>query len=148
MIIGLMTLLLFSFTIVYDEKKDEQDVRNLVNKIFTIAGQQDMKTVESFHLKSPKFSKWDDQYPDIMDYDQNTVNEKEAFSALKNFTFQIPINKVSIWGKTAIAAFLIHGDATVNGNPLHFSARGTLVFVKEHGQWKIVHEHFSPYTKQ
>jgi ketosteroid isomerase-like protein len=51
---------------------------------------------------------------------------------------------INVYGDTAIATF--NGDfaAKIDGKPVADKQQSTMIFVKYRGDWKIVHEHFSP----
>ena len=51
---------------------------------------------------------------------------------------------VNVFGDVAVATFNGHFVANVHGNPVARDQQSTLVFVKAGGDWKVVHEHFSP----
>ena len=51
---------------------------------------------------------------------------------------------VNVYGDTAIATFNGDFSAKMQGKPLAMKLATTMVFVKYKGDWKIVHEHFSP----
>jgi len=51
---------------------------------------------------------------------------------------------VAVYGDTAIATFNGEFSGKFGGKPLSMKQAATLVFVKYKGDWKIVHEQFSP----
>ena len=51
---------------------------------------------------------------------------------------------IAVYGDTAIATFNGNFSGKIEGNPVTDKQGATLVFVKYKGDWKIVHEHFSP----
>jgi ketosteroid isomerase-like protein len=71
--------------------------------------------------------------------------EREAFSAIDKFTYEIKDLKVDVFDRVAISTFGLDYDAKVGEDELSAKARGTLVFVKDGVNWKITHEHFSAF---
>jgi ketosteroid isomerase-like protein len=51
---------------------------------------------------------------------------------------------IAVYDDTAIATFNGNFSGKVEGHPVTDKQATTLVFVKYKGDWKIVHEHFSP----
>ncbi len=52
--------------------------------------------------------------------------------------------KVDVFGTVAVATFLLDYSFETGSEQVRRQARSTLVFVKDHGAWKITHEHLSP----
>jgi ketosteroid isomerase-like protein len=74
-------------------------------------------------------------------------SEEDFFTNITEFDYKLPDIKVDVFDDMAIATFIldysvIMEDETFNGN-----SRSTLVFVQDEGQWKIIHEHFSPFIQ-
>ncbi|HNE29049.1 MAG TPA: nuclear transport factor 2 family protein [Saprospiraceae bacterium] len=124
----------------------QQTIARTVHDIFQAAAEKNIDKLESYHLHSPKFTKFDDgEHRDLMDAEQGRVAEREIFTAIDSFTFNLVDLKASVFDRTAVAAFVIDYKARLQGAPIGGKVRGTLVFVDDAGHWKIVHEHFSTY---
>lgn len=125
---------------------EQEQIRNLIRDIFETAKAKDMDNLDSYHLKGPKFSKFDDgDIPQRQDYEMAKKSEEDFFTNITEFDYKLPDIKVDVFDDMAIATFIldygvIMEDETFNGN-----SRSTLVFVQDEGQWRIVHEHFSPF---
>lgn len=46
-------------------------------------------------------------------------------------------------GKEAVCIYRFHSDGIVDGRKQEYSGRGTNIFQKKNGVWKITHEHLS-----
>lgn len=51
---------------------------------------------------------------------------------------------IAVYGDTAVATFNGDYSGKIDGHPVAVKQGTTMVFVKYKGDWKIVHEHFSP----
>jgi ketosteroid isomerase-like protein len=58
--------------------------------------------------------------------------------AIKYETFDVRELKISVHGDTAVVTALISSNRVVNGKPTSGDARGTRVWMKEKGEWKMV----------
>lgn len=120
-------------------------VKALLEEIFTVAKSKDMDSLDSYHLRGPKFSKFDDgEIPGRQDYEMGKKTESEFFTGVNAFNFTLPDTKVDVFDDVAIATFIIEYNVVLNDTTVAGQSRGTLVFVDDSGRWKITHEHFSP----
>ncbi len=77
--------------------------------------------------------------------EERRKNQQAAFDAGVKFNIQTRHLEISVYGDTAVttnygAGRITQPDGTVNQN----NNRITRVWVKQGGQWKQVHQHFSP----
>jgi ketosteroid isomerase-like protein len=127
----------------------QAEITQEIQDIFKAGKAKNFDVLEGFHLNSPKFTKFDNSGNlNRQDYAQNTKGEKEAFSAVDDFDFNIVGLKVDVFEHVAIATFVIDAQIKMQGNIIPDTARATLVFVDDDGKWKITHEHFSAYKNQ
>ena len=125
--------------------EDQEKVEKILTNIFEVAKAKDMKSLDSYHLNHFKYTKFDNgDLPSRMDYATAKKKEEDFFTGVSEFNYQLHNTKVDVFGSTAISTFIIEYDVKFNDEPLHGKLMGTLVFVKDGEQWKIVHEHFSP----
>jgi len=128
--------------------KEQEQIKKIILDIFEVAKAKDMDSLDSYHLNSPKFTKFDDgEIPQRQDYEMAKKTEEDLFTNVDEFNYQPPDIKVDVFDHVAIATFLLDwggrmGEATFTGK-----SRSTLVFVKDDGRWKIAHEHFSPFIQ-
>lgn len=125
---------------------DQEVIKKKVNDVFTWAQKKDLAKLESAHLYGPKFSKFDDWDP-LTRQDAQTAKkgEAESFGAITDFKFTIADQKVDVFGNVAISTFHITYGLKMGADKVDAKARGTMVFVKDGSEWKITHEHFSPF---
>jgi ketosteroid isomerase-like protein len=68
------------------------------------------------------------------------------FSTLDQPVVDMRDLRVETYGAVAVATFNGHFTATIHDAPVALDQQATMVFVQREGDWKIVHEHFSPLT--
>jgi len=80
------------------------------------------------------------------DLEEARKNRQAAFDAGLKFNLQDRHIEVSVYGNsTAVATSYRVGTITLpNGNTVRPNNRITTVLIKQGGQWKIAHMHFSP----
>jgi ketosteroid isomerase-like protein len=127
-----------------DEQKQIEKL--VVHDIFDSAKAKDFDRLEAFHLLGPKFTKFDDWEPLTRQDAQTAMKaERDAFSGVSDFNYNILDLKADVFGDVAIATFVADYSMKAGDTPIAAKARSTLVFVKDGGAWKIAHEHFSPF---
>lgn len=104
--------------------------------------------VESLHLYGPKFTRFDDTGLGRQEGDEARVAERQGLSAVESFEGKVVGLKVDVFGVAAVATFVFEYNLRVGGAPVSGKARSTIVFAKDGGRWKIVHEHLSALGKQ
>ncbi len=55
--------------------------------------------------------------------------------------------KIDLFGDVGVATFILEYGSDVGGQRTEKRDRTTMVFVRDHGEWKIAHEHLSPITQ-
>ena len=121
----------------------QAQVKKRLEEIWATASSKDSARQESFHLYGPKFTEFKDGQA-RGDAEANKKEEKEFLGMVTDPKVQMNDLAIAIYGDTAIATFNGDFSAKVGGKPLQEKQATTLVFVKYKGDWKIVHEHFSP----
>jgi ketosteroid isomerase-like protein len=127
--------------------EEQAKVEERIQEIMAAAQNKDIDRLESYHLYGPKFTKFDDLEPlDRQDADMTKRLERDAIVGVKEFIPSVSDLKVDIFGLVALATFVFQYDVTTFENEeLSVRARSTLAFVKDGLEWKIFHEHFSPF---
>ena len=122
-------------------------VERRLQEIMDAAQTKDVDRLESYHLYGPKFTKFDDFEPlERQDGETTRQLEREAITGVKAFVPHVADLKVDVFGPVAVATFVFDYAVTTNDDDrLSVRARSTLVFAKDGTEWKIVHEHFSPF---
>ena len=126
---------------------DEQEqVKNTLIHIIDLSKNQEVDSVESYHLYGPKFTKFDDgEIIGRQDAAMAEKSERELFTSVSDFSYTLDDLKADVFDDMAITTFIMNGAFTMGDYSGTFKSRGTIVFVKVDGKWKITHEHFSPY---
>ena len=127
-----------------DENAEAQNqVRKRLDDIRANFRTRDVAKQESFHLYGPKFTEFKDGQP-RGDAEANKKGEREFIAALTDSKVEMKDLAIAVYGDTAIATFNGDFSGKIGGKPVSMMEGATLVFVKYKGDWKIVHEHFSP----
>lgn len=121
----------------------QAQVRKRLQEIWATASTKDFARLESFHLYGPKFTEFKDGAP-RGDAATNKKEERESLAMLGDPRVEMKDLAVNVYGDTAIATFNGDFSAKIEGKPIAMKLQTTMVFVKYKGDWKIVHEHFSP----
>jgi ketosteroid isomerase-like protein len=121
----------------------QAQVKKRLDEIWAVVAGKDFAKLESFHLYGPKFTEFKDGQP-RGDAEANKKEEKESLSMLTDPKVEMNDLAIAIYGDTAIATFNGNLSAKIGGKPIQDRQAVTMVFVKSKGDWKIVHEHFSP----
>jgi ketosteroid isomerase-like protein len=126
-----------------EQAKVEQRIRDIMSAMENKA----LDRLESYHLFGPKFTKFDDFEPlDRQDAETTRRLEREAFAGAKEVVTNVTDLKVDVFGPVAVTTFVIdYSITTEDDEELSMRARSTMVFAKDGTEWKIVHEHFSPF---
>jgi ketosteroid isomerase-like protein len=123
--------------------ESQAEVRRRLDDIWAAIAAKDLARLESYHLYGPKFTEFKDGAP-RGDAEANKAGERQFFSALSDSKVDMKDLVVNVFGDVAIATF--NGDfrGTMGGKPIGVKLASTMVFAKADGQWRLVHEHFSP----
>ena len=121
----------------------QAQVKKRLDEIWAVCAKKDFATLASFHLYGPKFTEFKEGAP-RGDAAANRKGEEEELAMLVDPKVDMKDLAIAVYGETAVATF--NGDfaAQMGGKPLAMKEGVTMVFVKYKGDWKIVHEHFSP----
>jgi ketosteroid isomerase-like protein len=125
------------------EAEAQAQVRKRLDEIWASASQRDFARLGSYHLYGAKFTEFKDGAP-RGNAASGEKGERAFFGALNDSKVSMRDLAVNVFGEVAIATF--HGDfaGTMEGHPIAAQLQSTLVFVQDHEEWKLVHEHFSP----
>ncbi|HXI54994.1 MAG TPA: nuclear transport factor 2 family protein [Polyangia bacterium] len=121
----------------------QAQVRRRLDEIWATIAAKDVAKLESFHLYGPKFTSFKDGQS-RGDGDANKKGEKEFIAVLTDSKVEMKDLAIAVYGDTAIATFNGDFSGKIDGHPITAKQAATLVFLKYKGDWKIVHEHFSP----
>ena len=73
----------------------------------------------------------------------NAAGERAMFGALEGPVVDMRDLTVAVYGDVGLVTFNGHFTAAMHGSPVALDQQVTMVFVDD-GDWRIVHEHFSP----
>ncbi len=120
-------------------------IQNRLNEIFDAAAKQDLPRLDSYHYYGPKFTKFPAAPIGRQDAAGARQGEHDGLGAISALTMQAEDLKIDLFGDVGIATFILHSHFKASAGLIERKERATLVFVKDHGAWKIAHEHFSPF---
>lgn len=125
---------------------EQQEVESTIRGIMEAVRFKDFERLATYHLDSPKFSKFDDFEPlDRQDIATARRSEEEGLGDIENFDYELEDLKIDVFGLVAIATFIFNYRFDAGAEAMALRARTTLVFVNESGSWRIAHEHLSPF---
>ena len=104
----------------------------------------DLQRLASYHLDSPKFTKFNDSPPlERQDFVPAMDAEAAEFSTLDEIRGAFEDVKIDVFGSVAVVTGLFAYEASVGDDKLSGRVRSTVVMVADAGDWKIAHEHLS-----
>ena len=124
--------------------REQAQIEHRLNQIFDAAEKKDFERLESYHLYGPTFTKFAPESPVRMDAAAARKGERDGLQAVNDLFMKAQDLKIDVFGNTGIATFMFDYGFKAGTNNVQKQARATLVFVRESGEWKITHEHFSP----
>ena len=119
------------------------EVERRINEVFDAAIKKDLARLDSYHLYGPKFTKFTPEAVGRQDADAARQGEHHGISAVNDLAMSAQDLKIDLFGDVAIATFVMDYSFSAGTQPLRKQALSTLVFVRDAGEWKIAHEHFS-----
>jgi ketosteroid isomerase-like protein len=125
------------------QPKEQAQIERRLQEILEAAEQKDWERLEGYHFFGPKFSKYAADSLGRQDARTARQDEREGLSALAGLSMRALDLKIDVFDQLAIATFIVESRFQTANGPLTKKARSTLVFVREGGDWKIAHEHFS-----
>lgn len=103
----------------------------------------DLERLTSYHLDSPKFTKFNDSPPlERQDFATAMAAEAAEFAALDEIRGAFEDVQIDVFGAVAVVTGLFAYEASAGDERLSGRIRMTVVMV-EAGGWKIAHEHLS-----
>jgi ketosteroid isomerase-like protein len=121
----------------------QAQVKRRLDEIWAVCAKKDFAKLASFHMYGPKFTEFKDGEP-RGDAAANRKTEETQLGMMADPKVDMKDLAVNVYGDTAIATFNGDFSAKVQGTAIAAKMQTTMVFVKYKGDWKIVHEHFSP----
>ena len=125
------------------DSRQQAEIRGVLNQIMDACEKKDLTRLDSYHLYGPKFTKFDTASRGRLDAVASRTAEHNGLTAANDLHMQADDLDIEIFGKTGISTFILSYTLKPGTEKVQKSARATLVFVNDHGSWKIVHEHLS-----
>jgi ketosteroid isomerase-like protein len=119
-------------------------IERRLHEVFVAAENKDFERLESYHLYGPKFSRFAGTSAVRQDAAATRRLEHDGLASLQGLKMRADALKVDVFGDVGIATFILDYSFEAGGATVPKKDRTTMVFVKEHGEWKITHEHLSP----
>lgn len=131
--------------IIHDQFAEEQrEVEKRLSEILDAVRAKDFERLASYHLHSPKFTKFNEAEPmRRLNIDENNRVEREEFAAVDSFNGTIPDLKIDVFGPVAVVTGTLEYTFEAEEESGAGTIRMTLVFANDGGDWKIAHEHLS-----
>ena len=121
---------------------DQEVITKHLHAIWDTFNTKDEAKLISFHDYGPNFTAFKDGEP-RSDAKSNQAAESAGMHALTDSKVEMRDLKMAFYGDTAVVTFNGHFTGKFGGQPADVMQQCTMVWVKQKGEWKIVHEHFS-----
>jgi ketosteroid isomerase-like protein len=126
-----------------DHAKEQQQIRQVLNEIFDSAEKKDFVRLDACHWYGPQFTKFATEAPGRLDAAAARQGEHDGLGAVNGLSMQADDLKIDVFGDVGIATFTLKYSFKVAADTIEKKAHTTLVFARDQGAWKIVHEHLS-----
>jgi ketosteroid isomerase-like protein len=131
--------------VIKDAFPDEQaKITKIMNDILEAAQKKELDRLDAFHSYGPKFTKFEDDQLARMDAETSKKGERDGIAGVKSFVGKFESLKVDVFGTAAVVTCILKYDIDTGKEKIAGKDRSTIVFAKDGGTWKIVHEHHSP----
>ena len=80
-----------------------------------------------------------------MDSDAGRKGERDGLNAIQDLVMEAESLQINVFGDFGVATFILHSQFRASAGPAERREQGSLVFVRNLGEWKIVHEHFAAF---
>jgi ketosteroid isomerase-like protein len=121
---------------------DREVIKNVLTRRIEGIKNRDAKVIESLVL-GEKYMKFDDWPPFELQGPEGLKNEAEALKALKEYDYEARAWNIEVFDDSATAAFIIKYRGQIRDLSFSVQSRVTVFLIKQEGEWKIVHEHWS-----
>jgi ketosteroid isomerase-like protein len=121
----------------------QTEVKERLALIFNAAETRDLDRLDSYHWYGPHFTKFTSSARNRLDAAAAREGEHKAFSTLVDLKLRADDVQIDLFGDTAVTTLITTASYKSGRDTVIKRERGTIIFVKHDGSWKIVHEHFS-----
>jgi ketosteroid isomerase-like protein len=119
-----------------------EQVKQRLAEIFHAAETKDLARLDSYHWYGPHFTKFSSTGRRL-DAAAAREGEHKGLSALAGLKLRAEDLQVDVFDNAAVATFTMIATIQSGADAITKRERGTLIFIRHEGSWKIVHEHFS-----
>lgn len=123
--------------------REAREIGGRLLEIMDACEKKDFVRLESYHLYGPKFTKFPTESAGRLDAESARKGERDGLSAVNGLSMRADGLKIDVFGKVGIATFVLNYSFKVGEETIEKQAKTTMVFVREEGEWRIVHEHLS-----
>ena len=127
-----------------DHPKERAAIERRLQEIIAAAESKDLERLDSYHAYGPKFTKYSGTSAGRLDAIAGRKGEHDGLGAVKGLKMHAQELKIDVFGNVGIATFILDYNFDSGSETIYRKDRSTIVFIKEHGDWKIVHEHLTP----
>lgn len=122
--------------------KEQAQVQQRLAEIFHAAETKDLARLDSYHWYGSHFTKFSGT-GQRLDAAAARGGEHKGLGALLGLKLRADDLQIDVFDDAAVATFTMVATIQTGAEGITKRERGTVVFVKHEGSWKIVHEHFS-----
>ena len=126
-----------------DSPQEEAQIRSRLDEIIDAAQRKKFDRLESYHFYGAKFTKFALETTVRQDAEAARKGEHDGLAAATDLRMKVDNLKIDIFRDVGIATFVLNYSFKAPDGVLVKKANSTMVFVKDHGAWRIVHEHLS-----
>ncbi len=126
-----------------NHQSEVTQIEHRLQEIFDACAKKDMPRLDSYHLYGPAFTKFTTESANRLDSESARKGEHDGLTAISGLAMQADDLKVDMFGDTAVATFILNYSFNTGADMVQKKSRTTMMFVKDHDAWKIVHEHLS-----
>jgi len=126
-----------------NHQSDVAQIEHRLQEIFDACAKKEVERLDSYHLYGPAFTKFTSEHADRLDAETARKGEHDGLTAISGLAMQADDLKIDVFNDTAVATFILNYSFKAGADTVQKKSRTTMMFVKDHGAWKIVHEHLS-----
>lgn len=125
-----------------EQLSTEQLIRSVLIQRIEGIKNRDPKAISSLVLRD-KYSKFDDWPPFELQEADGLSNEAKALKSLKEYDYETRSWKITVFDDSAVVTFIVKYRGIIRDLNFVVQSRVSAFLVKQDGEWKLVHEHWS-----
>jgi ketosteroid isomerase-like protein len=126
----------------------------VIYAFFEAGKNKDLTSISGFHAPAEVFTKFDESPPYMrQDSEEAFMYEQAAFANISDYEYKLDDFRIDLIGGAAVATFYLSykgvfvNDYSFEGRTVGSKSRVTMVLAKFKDEWRIAHEHFSPFPE-